>query len=381
MEKIKVALLILIILLVFLSTGGCSKLNMRENDNTGPQSTQGPVDTATYQGLTIPCLIYREQNNQTVAVKASWDIGAGALDISQDEVFFFSNTEPARFPEIWDGANNIVLVDSYVPSAQYNAHSKLVPKSDSAQAIFWGENIQLTKIPKTDGELDKYRIEVSHDGQAISKDIRPDMQYQDQSGQSYDLNPNDLSFTYFDGENAFFVYTRSMDNGIGLLSLKYNILTDEKSLTEIPTHDLCPETLLLQNTIENIKTRFYTPTYNGIGVFDIGRNKFEYMENLSNDCNNYIKSTAKSEFHQYMNILGVYNDILIVSVPVHTGKTDESLYCAIKDNKIIAAIYRQDQIMKFMDANKKIKSEINLQKLKLKPDMPLAFPGKNGLNW
>lgn len=334
------------------------------------------------KSLTIPCLLYQDQNDRVVAVKANWNIDSGTMDISKDEVFSFNKNDKVRFPEKWDGANNIVLAESYVPSAKYSASSKLIPLCNSKQAIFMGENIKLTKSNKANGELDKYSIEVSLNGEKISKDIRLDMKYQDKSGKSHDLNPFDLSFTYFDGNNAYFIYARPFGDEIGLISVKYNILTDEKTLTKIATNkNLDSETLLLQDTIENIGENFYTPTSFGLGVFNVNQNKFEYLEKLSNDCNNFIISTTKSEFPAYFGIFGVYNDILIVSVPVCTGKTNESLYCAIKDNKIIAAIYRQDQIMKLMDANKNVKSEINLKELKLNSDMPLAFPGKNGLNW
>ncbi|NLD50876.1 MAG: hypothetical protein GX660_27350, partial [Clostridiaceae bacterium] len=236
--------------------------------------------------------------------------------------------------------------------------------------------IRLIRIDKPSGDTEKYIAEIECNEKKISKDIHLEMNYQDESGKSYDLKPKELSFAYSDGKYAYFIFVRPLDGENKFISVKYNLANDEKSLNIVASgSQLTPSALFLQNSVENIGGKFYSHTDGGLGFFDINQNKFEFLKDLSYNCWNFMPSTVDEEIYvRSLNVIGVYNDILIVSVPVNTGKTNEALYCAVKDEQIIAAIYRHDHIMQLMDENKNVKSEINLKE-------PLAFPCKNAMNW
>lgn len=378
--KIKMAkLLVPILLLSLYFMGGCS----RPKATTGNKALENSNSSIKNNTVVIPCLVYQEQGDKIVALIANWKIDSGMLDIGKDQAFSFNkNDNGTRLPVTWDGSNNFILTDSCVPSDQYRSSTKLIPLFGTGKpVIFLGENIMLTKVNKPSGELDKYSVETEVNGEKISRDIRLDMKYQDKSGKSYDLNPNDLSFTYSDGKYAYFIFAGPVTSEIGLTSVKYNLVTDETSLSRIATDkQLDIGVPFGQYSVENIGEKFYTPTSDGIGMFDVYQNKFEYLKSLSDDCKNYIGAQLQfppEDHPMYFNVMGLYNDILIVSVPTDTY--NEDLFCAVKGNKIIGAIYIQGQTMKLMDANKNVKSEINLKELKLS-SCPLSFPSKNGAN-
>lgn len=379
--KIRTAKLLVPILLLSLGfMGGCSEPKSTMDKALNNSNT---IDNT----IAIPCLVYQEQGDKIAAILANWNIDSGTLNISKDQAFTCNKddlhyTERARFPVSWDGSNNFILIDSCIPSDQRKSNTQLIPSGKkSKQEILLGENIRLTKIRKPNGDFDKYTIETEFYGKKVSKDIRLDMKYQDKSGKSYDLNPNDLSFTYSDGKYAYFIFARPLNEEEGLVSVKYDLSTDGKSLNTIAANkQLDPEALFLQDSVENIGGKFYSHTSDGIGMFDINQNKFEYLKSLSYDCKNYIGAQLQfvpEDHPMHFDVMGLYNNILIVSVPTDTYNKD--LICAVQNNKIIGAVYIQDQNMKLMDANKNVKSEINLKELRL-IDSPLSFPGKNGSN-
>lgn len=352
---------------------------MAPDDKTSDNS----LHLTNNDSMVVPCLVYQEQGDKIVSLIASWNTNTGTLDISQDQAFSVSKSEQNRFVVTWDGGNNFILPDACAPSVQYRSSTKLIPLTPiDKQEVFLGENIKLTKVNKPNGDMEKYTVEIKFDGKKTTKDIYLDMKYQNKSGKSYDLNPFDLSFAYFDGQYAYFTFVRPLDEETKFILVKYNLASDEKSLNIIASgNQLTPSALFLQNSVENIGGKFYSHTDDGLGFFDINQNKFIDLKNLSYNCWNFIPSTVDEEIYiKFLSVIGVYNDILIVSVPVKTGNNNEALYCAVKDEQIIAAVYIHDQIMKLMDANKNVKSEINLKELKINNSTPLAFPCKNGTN-
>lgn len=379
-DKLKIKKSMLLVPVVFLSlcfTWGCSEQKSAVV-NKGLDASIRSVRNDTV----IPCLVYQEQGDKVVALIAKWKLESGTLDIGKEQAFSLNNKNDTSFPMTWDGGNSFVLPDSYVLSDQYKSSSKLIPQSK--QKAFLGENIKLTIYDKPNGNFDKYAVEVEYNGEKIRKEIRLNLKYQDKSGNSYNLVPNELAFTYAEDKYAYFFY-RPVTNAVGFIAVKYNLVTNEKSLNTIA--DEAEQQLFAgndfnQGSVENIGGEFYSFTSDGIGMVDVNQNKFKYLKELSENCKNYMVSTVEeNEYPRYLGVSGEYKCILIISVPVKTGKTNEALYCAVKDNKIIAAIYIQDHIMQLMDANKNIKSEINLKEKKLNSYMPLSFPVKNGIKW
>ncbi|MDH7577876.1 MAG: hypothetical protein QHH75_08650 [Bacillota bacterium] len=377
MRAKKAGLLICIVLIAFLFNA-CTNKSLT-------QSISSKIKRESTNDIELPCLVYQQQGEKITAIKANWDIKNGKLNISKDdEAFSFDAKNSYKIPEYWDGKDKFIIPDFCRPSDNYKKTIKLIPLKAKGQQkdIFIGDNIEVEKIKKDTGELEKYRITAKKDGDIITKEVKFDINYKNDSGKEIPLDPiGDLSFVYYDGENAYFVYVRQL---FSIFIVKYNMLTGKQTVNEIklPDDTIDFQTIFLQDTVENVGKKFYAPTVDGIGLLDLHNNTFAKLDDITNKCKNFIKSTGHGEVPEYFLISGIYNDqVLVVGVPVHTGQTYEHLYCAIKDNQIIGAIYRQNQMLLVMDNNKNIKSRINMKEMNIRGDVPLAFPGKNGLNW
>ncbi len=362
------------VLFVFLFfTIGC------ENPNSPNQENMYQNDNV-HDEIIIPCLVYEENGYVIDSLVASWNTSAGTLNISEKKAYSFNKNDEVRC-FTWNGNDCFLLSDTCVPSSQYLISTELFPlDAKSKQEVLFGDNIKLFK--KLPDEPNVYSIQTEIDGQIQTKDIQlKDTKYQDSSGKYYDLNPFDLSFTYADGVYAYFIFIRPIDHENKFIVIKYNLASNESMINIISSDSqLTPSSLFLQKDVVNINERFYSHTDKGIGALDLVQSKFTYLIELSQECWSFIPSTIKSDIYiSSLSVIGAYNDILLVSVPVNTGKSDESLICATRDNKIIGAIYRHDHIMQFYDKDKNLKSELNFEG-NIGYGSQLIFPTKNNTN-
>ncbi|MFU0782123.1 MAG: Lipoprotein [Thermoanaerobacterium thermosaccharolyticum] len=285
------------------------------------------------------------------------------------------------FPIAWDGHNHVVLPSYLEASDKFN---DFVEKADFyfQPKTIWGQDVKLVKSD----EENRYKLTLIVDGKTEENEITiPLHTFKGDDGKEYEATKcGTVTSVVKTSYGAAMLYPCFTLGGGKLFILKYDSASESIKWQEvgpIKGIELSPSFPPLANRTATIGENFIVRTQtNPIEVYTekVG---YKIINNISDLRKKYASETLNSEFPEYIDILGSYNDILFLSIPVHKNEGTELYIFAVKDDKLIGIMHRTINDIEIIDTAGNVVSKYNMPKAKtLIGENDVYFPNVNGMD-
>jgi hypothetical protein len=240
-------------------------------------------------------------------------------------------------------------------------------------------------LVKSDEE-NKYKLTLIYDGKTDEKEITiPLHTFKGEDGKDYEATKcGTVTSVVKTRYGAAMLYPCFTLGGGKLFILKYDNTSENIKWQEvgpIKGNELSPSFPPLANHTATIGDNFIIRTQtNPIEVYTekVG---YKIINNISDLRKKYATETLNSEFPEYIDILGSYNDILLIGIPLHKNEGTELYIFAVKDDKLIGIMHRTINDIEMIDTAGNVVSKYNVPKAKaLIGENDVYFPNVNGID-
>ncbi len=333
----------------------------------------------------IPFLLFCNSldNPANVSTKiAKWDLITSKITVDNEAAYITDpniSIDDVR-PIYWDGGDKFVVMKGCNVGDKFKNTTEVFSR-DRSSRIIWGENIKLIQKFGEKGKI--YEFEFYKDGKKVTQKVDLNYLYKS-NGKKELIGDNELVHSIaFDGTTISTLFSvMDENNEIIFLNAKYSIQDKKLVWENIKLGKDCglgPGLEPLPLTSMRIKNNYYFGLCNGIGKIDLDNRKYFKFDQLEGDCMSVVKGLKENPMPREITIIGKYNDFLILDVPVYTGKgftttNYESLFCAIKDGKVVGSLYLVNDIIQVYDKNKKMISKTDLKGYQISKCPKIYFP-------
>lgn len=337
------------------------------------------------EGIQIPFLLYENDTNLKLLKSklAYWSLVDGKIDLEDDLYSVsFSENSPSDFvkPIAWDGTNFVLHKSVKVNGIDKKNYE--IAKSFT-MCNTWGRNIKMETILDKSGQIKEHMMSLkTKDGIIKNKALYLYKKTKDEFGNEFIIG-EDSSCVDFDQETGDII-NLCMDriSGSNLYVARSNIKnTEDINWTKISFPKKVTSRGNYSPDFTNsilVGNKYYIQTDNGLAEVDIERNKFRLLTEVENECKNIVKEGSfDTGYQEGIRPVGVFKDILILSVPVCSDTSLEFLMCAYKNNKFVGGVHlKRDQKWDIINHKKEIVSTIDFSKKDLEPQLGeyLTFP-------
>lgn len=361
----------IVVISMFIS--GCTNTNSQLNSNADNQSGSS---------RSIPFLTYYQDENGKIDAKLSmWNIDQGSVTLSDDLVYSAKKApEDDRVePITWDGNKKLLLHKTSAPEGLYTAESKVIEKY-TVDSIY-GRDITAVRNLTADGKTSDYDLFLNCSDGVVKKKIKA--QYQNIDGKKkniigegdvpcnidFDRNTGEISliFHYYEDGHGFLYIGKCNIADTDNIHWKRIVLPDaeETGGGYIPTPY---NTVLIGSTC-------YLQSGPSLTEVDMDTGKYKVDDSLINVCKSTVQEGSfVPDFQKSITPVGVYNDILILSIQV-SGETNlEHLICAVEYGEFKGAIHiKQDEVWEVINSEKEVAGIIDNKNKRLYKEFDIDF--------
>ncbi|OXT07130.1 hypothetical protein CE561_08920 [Thermoanaerobacterium thermosaccharolyticum] len=285
------------------------------------------------------------------------------------------------FPIMWDGQKHAVLPSYLEVSDKFK---NIVKKADFyfEPKTIWGQDVKLVKSD----EENRYKLTLIDDGKTDEKEITiPLHTFKGEDGKNHEATKcGTVTSVVKTSYGAAMLYPCFTLGGGKLFILKYDKTTESIKWQEVGPvkgNELSPSFPPLANHTATIGDNFIVRTLTNPIKVDAEKVEFKKMNIISDLQKKYAPETLNGEFPEYIDILGSYNDILLIGIPVHKTEGTELYIFAVKDDKLIGIMRRTINDIEIIDTAGNVVSKYDVPKAKtLIGENDVYFPNVNGMD-
>ncbi len=292
-------------------------------------------------------------------------------------------------PITWDGKDRMVLhkttdyigeivnaevIENYTMNTVYGRDIKAVKNMDGSDINSKVKDFDLTLygdnkiIKKRAVFLFKTRDDNNNDIIVGEQDYPSNIDYDSKTGE--------ITFIYryyFEKYSSIFVAKCNVEN-IEKVSWEEIKLSEEVRTVGIYTP--CPNNSVL------IGSKYYIQSFLSLAEVDFKSKESKLLDKIVDECRSVVKEGSfEPNFPKDIIPVGVYEDILILSIPISTDVNIEYIMCAVKKDSLLGVLHiKSDGTWRVYDSNRKNVYEINLKDKNLvkRFDTDLLFFPYNG---
>lgn len=324
------------------------------------------INNSPKSQVLVPFLTYYNETNNKVKGKISyWDLNNGKVNLTDKVVYTAIPMEDNDYvePITWDGNKEIVLHKTSIPDSEFKEKAKIIKKY--TMDIVIGRNIEVKRNLDKNKKVKDYNLYLHDENGIIEKKSAFLLKAKDDKNNDIIVGEEDVpSYVDYNRKTGeiIFVFKYSFETHTNIYVARCNtnnmdkINWDEIKLSE-GNYTPCTHNSAL------IGSKYYIQSYLSLAEIDLFKNESKMLDNLTKECRSIVKEGSfKPDFPKDIIPVGVYENILILKVPVSTDTNLEYLMCAFKNNEFLGAIHlKSDDTWSVIDSNKKVISEINLK--------------------
>jgi len=317
----------------------------------------------------IPFLtFYNDSNNKVLAKLSYWNLKNSTIDFTDKLVYTALPTESNDFiePVVWDGDKRIVLHKTSSSEGEFKEKAKVI--ENYTMNTIYGRNIEAVKNMDSAGNAKDYNLFLNGEKGIIEKkavfllrikdDKNNDIVVGEQDVPSYidyDDKTGEITFIfkYYFATYINIYVARCNVNNMDMIGWKEIKLSEQiqtgGNYTPYP------------NNSALIGSKYYIQSLLSFAEVDLDKKASKTLDDLSKECRSVVKEGSfKPDFPKDILPVGVYNDILILNLPISTDTDLEYLMCAYRGEEFLGAIHlKGDGTWNIINSDKKVITEIN----------------------
>lgn len=353
--------------------------------DSGKDSKQVQVIESEKEQAEVPFLAYYndKEGKEVIAKISYWDLKNNSVSFTDKIVYTTLRNETSIVqPIMWDGNKKIVLFKNSAPDNKYKDNAKVI--KDYQVDTIYGRNIEARRnSDKDDNRKNKdYNLYLNSENGIIEKKAAFLFKTKDENNNDilvgemdipsyvdYNKKTGEITFIFkyfFQTHSSLFVANCNVDN---IEKINWQEI---KLFEEIHTGgELTP----FPNNSALIGTKYYIQSSLSFAEVDLGKMESRVLDDVNKTCRSIVKEgDFVPDYPKEIKPVGIYDDILILNVPVSSDTGMEYLICAFKNNIFLGAIHlRYNDMWSIIDQNKKIIKEINVKDKDLYKEFNLNF--------
>ncbi|KXG74882.1 hypothetical protein [Thermotalea metallivorans] len=333
----------------------------------------------------IPFLAYyHEPDNKVAAKLAYWDLNHNKVNFTDKLVYIAEDLNFVE-PVIWDGNSRLVLRKTSYPADEFKEKTEFI--KDYTMNTVYGRNIEAKRNlddnpDPVQQKVKDYSLYLHNNHGIIERKAVFLLKTKDDKGNDVVIGEEDYpSYVDYNKETGeiTFIFKYFFETHTSIYVAKCNaaninkIHWDEIRLTKgIKTggnYTPYPNNSVL------IGSKYYIQSFLSLAEIDLNKKESKVLDHMAKECRSIVKEGSfVPEFPKDILPIGVYEDVLILSLPVSTDTGIEYLLCAFQNNEFQGAIHLKiDDTWNVIDSNKKNVSEISVKDKKLFKRFNAAF--------
>ncbi|NJD04008.1 MAG: hypothetical protein FIA99_15745 [Ruminiclostridium sp.] len=360
--------------------------------DSGKDSKQVQVKESEKAQVVVPFLTYynNKEGKEVIAKLSYWDLKNNKVNFTDKVVYTtFLNVNSIVEPIMWDGNKKIVSFKNSTPDNEYKNSTKVI--KDLRFDTIYGRNIEAKKnldINRVNKDKSFYPNKDynlflnNEDGSIIEKKVAFLFKTKDENSNEIVIGEVDIP-SYVDYNNKIgeitFIFKYFFQTHSSLFVAKCNADNIEKinwqeirlSKEIIAGGGLTP----YPSTSVLIGSKYYIQSSLSFAEVDLDKKQSRILDDVSKICRSIVKEgNFVPDYPKDIKPVGIYDDILILNIPVSSDTGMEYLICAFKNNIFLGAIHlRYNDMWSIIDQNKKIIEEINVKDKNLYKEFNLNF--------
>lgn len=343
---------------------------------SGCDSPRDSVKDSVKTQVSVPFLTYYKESSNKVTAKLSyWDANNGRITFTDQLVYTAIPTEKNNRvePIIWDGNKKIILHKTSYSDGEFKEKAEII-KMYTMNTIY-GRNIQAKRNLDDNADPVKkkvvdYTLYLNDENGIIEKKLAFLLKTKDDKNNyivvgeddipsyvDYNKKTGEITFIFkyfFETHTSIYVARCNVHN---IEKINWDEIRLSKAIKTGGNYTPYPNNSAL------IGSKYYIQSFLNLAEVDLEKKESKTLDNINKECRSIVKEGVfEPDFPKDIIPVGVYEDVLILNVPVSTDTNLEYLMCAYKNNEFLGAIHlKSDDTWNVINSDKKVVSVINMR--------------------
>lgn len=338
---------------------------------TAKDSSETQANNLTQADISIPFITYyNEQDNKIAARLSYWDLTNSKIDFTDNIMYTSIPTPHNDFvePVVWNGREKLVLHKIGTPEGGYREKAEVI--ENYTLSTIYGRDIEAKMNINSDGLIKDFDLFLYNENEVVEKKAAFLCKTKDNNNNEIIVGEQDIpSFIDYDNKTGevTFIYKYPFETYFNIYVGKCNINDIEKIKWDEIKLDKAIETGGTYTPYPNnsmlVGSKYYIQSHLSLAVVDLEKKESKVLDSIAKRLKTVVKEGSFNPgFPKDIIPVGIYEDILILSVPISTDTNVDYLICALKNNEFLGAIHiENDDVWNIIDSKNNVKTEINVK--------------------
>lgn len=314
--------------------------------------------------LLVPFLAYyNDSDNKIVAKLSYWDLNSSTINFSEQPIYITPTNNNYVEPIVWDGNKRLVLHKTSLPDNEFKDITEII--ENYTTRTIYGRDIKAIKNTHFSEKTGNYQIYLYNEDIVVEKKIEFLIISRDDDNNDIIIGTQEPSYIDYDkisGEITF-IFRYPFENHTNIYIAKCNVDNIDKiDWEEIKLSDEIDIFTPAPNNCALVGQKYYIQSYPELAVIDLEKKEAKMLGEIARKCRSIVEEGSfEPPFPKSIAPIGVFEDILILQVPVSTDVNIEYVICAFQNDKLLGAIHLKNDSWNIIDSENNVISEIDVK--------------------